>query len=96
MEGSEIRKSASSERTGGRHLTSLARDLMRLEIECREMVGVRGFEPPTTATPLRCATRLRYTPKMTKALRSDQDVTEITPFSVSGSGGSPRVPCAAA
>ena len=28
----------------------------------RFMVGVRGFEPPTTATPLRCATRLRYTP----------------------------------
>ena len=24
---------------------------------------MRGFEPPTTATPLRCATRLRYTPK---------------------------------
>ncbi len=27
-----------------------------------EMVGARGFEPPTTATPLRCATRLRYAP----------------------------------
>lgn len=27
------------------------------------MVGVRGFEPPTTGTPCRCATRLRYTPK---------------------------------
>ena len=27
------------------------------------MVGARGFEPPTTATPLRCATRLRYAPK---------------------------------
>jgi hypothetical protein len=26
------------------------------------MVGARGFEPPTTATPLRCATRLRYAP----------------------------------
>src|SRR5690625_4499302 len=26
------------------------------------MVGVRGFEPPTTCTPCRCATRLRYTP----------------------------------
>ena len=30
----------------------------------RNLVGVRGFEPPTTATPLRCATRLRYTPKI--------------------------------
>ena len=28
----------------------------------REMVGARGFEPPTTATPLQCATRLRYAP----------------------------------
>ena len=27
------------------------------------LVGVRGFEPPTTCTPYRCATRLRYTPK---------------------------------
>ncbi len=26
------------------------------------LVGVRGFEPPTTGTPCRCATRLRYTP----------------------------------
>src|SRR5947208_10978606 len=25
-------------------------------------VGVRGFEPPTTTTPLWCATGLRYTP----------------------------------
>src|SRR5690606_15021443 len=27
------------------------------------LVGVRGFEPPTTCTPCRCATRLRYTPE---------------------------------
>ncbi len=27
-----------------------------------DVVGARGFEPPTTATPLRCATRLRYAP----------------------------------
>src|SRR5688500_11097761 len=26
------------------------------------MVGVRGFEPPTTGTPYRCATGLRHTP----------------------------------
>ncbi len=26
------------------------------------MVGARGFEPPTTSTPRRCATRLRYAP----------------------------------
>ena len=26
------------------------------------LVGVRGFEPPTTTTPLWCATGLRYTP----------------------------------
>ena len=28
----------------------------------REMVGVRGFEPPTPASRPQCATRLRYTP----------------------------------
>ena len=27
-----------------------------------ELVGARGFEPPTTCTPCRCATRLRYAP----------------------------------
>ena|GEM_PF-6965258 len=26
------------------------------------LVGARGFEPPTSATPLQCATRLRYAP----------------------------------
>ena len=29
---------------------------------CFVLVGVRGFEPPTTSTPLKCATGLRYTP----------------------------------
>jgi hypothetical protein len=33
------------------------------------MVGVRRFELPTTATPLRCATRLRYTPNKGGILR---------------------------
>src|SRR6266851_9793734 len=28
------------------------------------LVGVRGFEPPTTTTPLWCATGLRYTPSL--------------------------------
>ena len=27
-----------------------------------EMVGARGFEPPTPDTPCQCATRLRYAP----------------------------------
>jgi hypothetical protein len=27
------------------------------------LVGARGFEPPTTCTPCRCATRLRYAPR---------------------------------
>src|SRR5215475_12663883 len=30
--------------------------------ERREMVGARGFEPPTPCTPCRCATRLRHAP----------------------------------
>ena len=28
----------------------------------RNLVGARGFEPPTPCTPCRCATRLRYAP----------------------------------
>ena len=28
------------------------------------MVGARGFEPPTTCTPYRCATWLRYAPTL--------------------------------
>ena len=28
----------------------------------QNMVGVRGFEPPTPSSRTRCATRLRYTP----------------------------------
>jgi ADP-sugar diphosphatase len=31
-------------------------------------IGVRGFEPPTTATRTQCATRLRYTPKLVPGL----------------------------
>ena len=27
-----------------------------------KVVGARGFEPPTPATPLQCATRLRHAP----------------------------------
>lgn len=30
------------------------------------LVGARGFEPPTTCTPCRYATRLRYAPNSTK------------------------------
>ena len=33
------------------------------------MVGARGFEPPTTSTPRRCATRLRYAPSIVCAER---------------------------
>jgi hypothetical protein len=28
-----------------------------------DLVGARGFEPPTTCTPCKYATRLRYAPK---------------------------------
>ncbi len=30
---------------------------------CDLLVGARGFEPPTTCTPCKYATRLRYAPK---------------------------------
>ena len=34
----------------------------RLGIQRREMVGVRGFEPPAPASRKQCSTRLSYTP----------------------------------
>ena len=39
------------------------RDVMRLIKSLILLVGARGFEPPTTCTPCRYATRLRYAPK---------------------------------
>ncbi len=35
--------------------------LLRTGLE-KNLVGARGFEPPTPTTPLWCATRLRYAP----------------------------------
>ena len=35
----------------------------------KEMVGMRGFEPPTTRPPAECATRLRHIPLKFKTLR---------------------------
>ncbi len=33
-----------------------------LVLDRLQLVGARGFEPPTTCTPYRCATKLRYAP----------------------------------
>jgi hypothetical protein len=44
------------------------------------MVGARGFEPPTTCTPCKYATRLRYAPKL-RIIATSPDV--INRFSVS-------------
>ena len=41
------------------------------ELRAHNMVGVEGFEPPTTWSQTRCATRLRYTPK-TGAIDGDR------------------------
>src|SRR4030067_117014 len=47
-------------RAGGRRShRCLAKDGMNI---ARKLVGARGFEPPTTSTPRRCATRLRNAP----------------------------------
>ena len=37
-----------------------------------ELVGARGFEPPTPATPLQCATRLRHAPTCLKPIISSR------------------------
>ena len=31
------------------------------------LVGVEGFEPPTSCSQSRCATRLRYTPRLARS-----------------------------
>ena len=36
------------------------------------LVGVAGFEPTTTCTPCKCATRLRYTPNRRYARRAQK------------------------
>ncbi|VXA82962.1 hypothetical protein AERO8C_140286 [Aeromonas veronii] len=41
------------------------------------LVGVRGFEPPTLYTPCRCATWLRYTPTES-ALLTGAEFMEMT------------------
>ena len=38
--------------------------LRKLSINLNKMVGMAGFEPTTTSPPARCATRLRYIPKL--------------------------------
>ncbi len=39
------------------------------------LVGARGFEPPTTTTPLWCATGLRYAPLLEQQQYSRKIVT---------------------
>src|SRR5439155_13154319 len=41
----------------------------------KSLVGMGGFEPPTTCTPSRCATRLRYIP-----IRRRSDLLSIIPL----------------
>ena len=41
----------------------------RTPISSADVVGARGFEPPTLCSQSRCATRLRYTPRTSAGLR---------------------------
>ena len=57
----------------GRYVaTSLRRQLGEF------MVGARGFEPPTTCTPCKYATRLRYAPK--RELYQSRPASRLSPF----------------
>ncbi len=40
--------------------------MAKITLKKNRLVGARGFEPPTTSTPRRCATRLRYAPMLNK------------------------------
>src|SRR5687767_8620257 len=43
----------------------------------REVVGARGFEPPTPCTPCRCATGLRHAPTLAVRMRTANDRTVV-------------------
>ena len=68
------------------------------------LVGARGFEPPTTCTPCRYATRLRYAPRARKYNRpflqleppESQFVTKIacTAFTARAGRSRAAAPCA--
>src|SRR5690606_9724208 len=46
----------------------------------KESVGARGFEPPTTGTPYRCATGLRHAPFVTlRVYRRGGTASNATP-----------------
>ena len=42
-----------------------------------DLVGARGFEPPTTCTPCKYATRLRYAPKARIIAEGASDMKNI-------------------
>ena len=47
-----------------RSVVSITADTMSVSrLQVLEVVGVRGFEPPTPSSRRKCATRLRYTPR---------------------------------
>ena len=56
------------------------------------MVGARGFEPPTPATPLQCATRLRHAPTLEPIVRQPASLArpKVAFHSVSGRAVSPK------
>ena len=40
-------------------------------------VGARGFEPPTSSTPLKRATELRYAPTQEKVYHAEGELTNV-------------------
>ena len=51
-----------------------------LSLLCRSwLVGARGFEPPTTSPPAKCATRLRYAPNVRIITEQEHMSTSKTP-----------------
>ena len=50
-----------------------------------ELVGVRGFEPPTPSSRRKCATRLRYTPRRAEYQKAKLGPRRYLPRSVDAS-----------
>ena len=74
------------------HTRSSLRNAPSITAPCnRKMVGVEGFEPPTPCSQSRCATRLRYTPRLRTIAEDRGEISaRRSPHDLSREGGNIR------
>ena len=74
------------------HTRSSLRNAPSITALCnRKMVGVEGFEPPTPCSQSRCATRLRYTPRLRTIAEDRGEISaRRSPHDLNREGGNIR------